>query len=126
AGRVPMGAFTWGAALGQLQGGTLRALAVSTEARRAEMPSVPTFKELGYDLVAHTWLSLSGPKGLSKDIVERLSREMIRILALPELQPRLAREAFNPQPMTPSELTAFMASERVRWAPIAQAAVIKK
>lgn len=55
AGRVPMGSFTWGAALGQLQGGTLRALAVTTEARRPEVPSVPTFKELGYDLVASTW-----------------------------------------------------------------------
>jgi len=126
AGRVPMGAFTWGASLGQLQGGTLRALAVTTEARQPEMSSVPTFKELGYDLVAHTWLSLSGPKGLPKEIVDRLNTEMIRILALPALQPRLSRDAFNPKPMTPAELTAHMAAERARWTPIAQAAVMKK
>jgi len=126
AGRVPMGAFTWGAALGQLQGGTLRALAVTTETRQSEMASVPTFKELGYDLVAHTWLSLSGPKGLPKEIVERLNSEMIRILALPALQPKLARDAFNPKPMTPAELTAYMATETARWTPIAQAAVMKK
>ena len=80
AGRVPMGSFTWGAALGQIQGGTLRALAVTTEARRPEAPNVPTFKELGYDLVASTWFSLSGPKGLPKEIVQRLNREIIRIL----------------------------------------------
>ena len=63
AGRVPMGSFTWGAALGQVQGGTLRALAVTTEARRPEVPNVPTFKELGYDLVASTWFSFSGAEG---------------------------------------------------------------
>jgi len=73
AGRVPMGSFTWGAALGQVQGGTLRALAVTTEARRPEAPNVPTFKELGYDLVASTWFSFSGPKGLPKEIVHRLN-----------------------------------------------------
>ena len=67
AGRVPMGSFTWGAALGQVQGGTLRALAVTTEARRPDVPGVPTFKELGYDLVASTWFSLAGPKGLPND-----------------------------------------------------------
>jgi tripartite-type tricarboxylate transporter receptor subunit TctC len=54
AGRVPTGSFTWGAALGQIQGDTLRALAVTTEARRPDAPDVPTFKELGYDLVAST------------------------------------------------------------------------
>ena len=82
AGRVPMGSFTWGAALGQLQGGTLRALAVTTETRRPEVPSVPTFKELGYDLVASTWFSFSGPKGLPKEIVQRLNQETLRILEI--------------------------------------------
>ncbi len=92
AGRVPMGAFTWGAALPQVQGRTLRALAVTTEARRPEAPDVPTFKELGYDLVASTWFSFSGPKGLPQDIVLRLNREAIRILALPEFQSNCARK----------------------------------
>ena len=86
AGRVPMGSFTWGAALGQLQGGTLRALAVTTETRRPEVPNVPTFKELGYDLVASTWFSFSGPKGLPKEIVQRLNQETLRILEMPERQ----------------------------------------
>ena len=89
AGRVPMGSFTWGAALGQVQGGTLRALAVTTEARRPEAPNVPTFKELGYDLVASTWFSFSGPKGMPKEIVQRLNQETIRILELPEIKKRV-------------------------------------
>ena len=125
AGRVPMGSFTWGAALGQVQGGTLRALAVTTEARRPEAPEVPTFKELGYDLVASTWFSFSGPKGLPKEIVQRLNRETIRILELPEIKKRVIQDAFDPKPLTPDELAAFMETETARWTPIAQEAMKK-
>jgi tripartite-type tricarboxylate transporter receptor subunit TctC len=126
AGRVPMGSFTWGAALGQVQGGTLRALAVTTQARRPEAPDVPTFKELGYDLVASTWFSFSGPKGLPKEIVQRLNQETIRILDLPEVKKRVIQDAFDPRPLTPEQLTAFMATETARWTPIAQAAMKKQ
>jgi tripartite-type tricarboxylate transporter receptor subunit TctC len=126
AGRVPMGSFTWGAALGQLQGSTLRALAVTTETRRPDVPSVPTFKELGYDLVASTWFALSAPKGLPDAIAQRLNREVITILRMPDVQKKLAQDAFDPKPMTPEQLVAFMASETARWKPIAQAAGMKQ
>lgn len=125
AGRVPMGSFTWGAALGQLQGGTLRALAVTTETRRPEMPTVPTFKELGYDLVASTWFTLTAPKGLPKEIAQRLNQEVLAILDRPEIKRRLAQDAFEPKPLTPDQLSAFMASELARWTPVAQAAATK-
>jgi len=125
-GRVPMGSFTWGAALGQVRGGTLRALAVTTEMRRPDVPNVPTFKELGYDLVASTWFSFSGPKGLPGEIVQRLNRETVRILDLPEVRRRLTQDAFDPKPLTPEQLIAFMQSEIARWTPIAQDAGMKR
>jgi tripartite-type tricarboxylate transporter receptor subunit TctC len=126
AGRVPIGSFTWGAALGQIQGGTLRALAVTTEARRPDVPNVPTFKELGYDLVASTWFALAGPKGLPNEIVQRLNQDIGRIMQAPDVQKKLAQDAFDWKPMTPAALSAFMASETTRWQPIAQAAGMKK
>ncbi len=125
AGRVPMGSFTWGAALGQVQGGTLRALAVTTEARRPDVPDVPTFKELGYDLVASTWFSLAAPKGTPPAIVQQLNREVIRILALPDIKTRLERDAFDPKSFTPEQLMAYFQAETARWKPIAQAAGMK-
>jgi tripartite-type tricarboxylate transporter receptor subunit TctC len=125
AGRVPMGSFTWGAALGQVQGATLRALAVTTEARRPQAPAVPTLLDLGYDLVASTWFSFSGPKGVPKEIVQRLNQETIRILELPEFKKRAIQDAFDPKPLTPEQLAAFMQSETARWTPIAQAAMKK-
>ena len=120
-----MGLFTWGAPLGQVQGGTSRALAVTTEARRPEAPDVPTFKELGYDLVAITWFSFSGPKGLPKEIVQRLNQETTRILELPEVKKRVIQDAFDPKPLTPDQLAAFMETETARWTPIAQEAMKK-
>ena len=100
-------------------------VAVTTEARRPEVPGVPTFKELGYDLVASTWFTLTGPKGLPKEIAQRLNEEVSRILSRPEIQQRLAQDAFEPKPLTPDQLSAFMASELARWTPVAQAAATK-
>ena len=125
-GRVPMGSFTWGAALGQVQGGTLRALAVTTETRRPELPNVPTFKELGYDLVTSTWFSFSGPKGMPKDVVQRLNQETLRILQMPDIRKRVEQDAFDPKPLKPGQVEAFIAAETERWTPIAQAAMKKQ
>jgi tripartite-type tricarboxylate transporter receptor subunit TctC len=125
AGRVPMGSFTWGAALGQVQGGTLRALAVTTEARRPDVPNVPTFKELGYDLVASTWFSITSPKGTPDAVVRRVNQEILKIIQLPDIQKKLAQDAFDPKLMTPGQLAAYMETETARWTPIAQAAGMK-
>jgi tripartite-type tricarboxylate transporter receptor subunit TctC len=126
AGRVPMGSFTWGAALGQIQGGTLRALAVTTESRRLEAPDVRTFKEQGYDLVASTWFALEGPKDTPKEIVTRLNKEIVRIMDLPEIKKRAMQDAFDLKALTPEQLADFYKSETARWTPIAQAAIKKQ
>jgi tripartite-type tricarboxylate transporter receptor subunit TctC len=126
AGRVPLGAFTWTAVLGQARGGTLRPLAITTQARLAEFPDLPTFKELGYDLVADTWFALLGPKGLPPAVTQRLNREIAAVMTLPDVQKKVAQDAFTPKPMTPEQLTAFMAAETARWTPVARQAGMKK
>lgn len=126
AGRVPFGSFTWGAALGQIKGGTLRGLAVTTETRRPEAPDVPTFKELGYDLVASTWFSFAAPKGTPDAVVRRLNAETVRIMKSPEIQKRRDQDAFEPKEFTPEQLTAYFEAEIARWRPVAQDAGMKK
>jgi tripartite-type tricarboxylate transporter receptor subunit TctC len=126
AGRIPIGSFTWGAALGQIQGGTLRGLAVTTETRRPEAPDVPTFKELGYDLVASTWFSFAAPKGTPDAVVRRLNAETVRIMKLPDIQKRRDQDAFDPREFTPEQLTAYFEAEMKRWGPVAQEAGMKK
>jgi tripartite-type tricarboxylate transporter receptor subunit TctC len=125
AGRIPLGTFTWNAVLGQAQGGTLWPIAITTERRLADFPNLPTFKELGYDLVASTWFALMGPKDLPPEIAQRLNREVVKIMDLPDVKQRIAQDAFDPKPMTPDQLTAFMKAEMARWTPVAQNAVAK-
>ena len=74
----------------QLKAGTLRALAVSTPARLAALPNIPTFAEQGYpSLTGSQWLGLSAPKGLPAPIVARLSALIPEILNKPDIAARL-------------------------------------
>src|SRR5215510_2537178 len=121
AGTVSLGTMTWTSALGQIRAGKVIPIAVTSRARLAEAPDLPTFQELGYDdLVATTWFGLSGPAGVPHDIVQKLNRAVIDVLALPEVRARLQRDAIETQAMTPEEFTAFLAREIDKWAPLAR------
>lgn len=100
-----------------VRGGTLVALAHTGKERFADFPDVPTFKELGYDIVATTWFSISGPAGLPNDIAQKVNREIVRGMARPEVQQRLRLDGLVSEPMTVEELKKFIASEQVRWKP---------
>jgi len=115
AGHVPLASYAWSSVLGQVQAGTLRAVAVTTANRRPDFPGVPTFREQGFDIVANTWFALSGPARLPNEIVARLNREVYRIMAMPEVRQRFAQDAIDFKAMTPVELTALFATESARW-----------
>jgi len=121
AGNVPFGSMTWSSAVGQIRAGKALPLAVSSKTRVREFPDVPTLAELGYpDLVAHTWFALAGPARLPDDIVRKLNRAVIEILDLPDVRKRLDQDAIVTEPMTPEQMTQFMASEIAKWGPIAR------
>jgi tripartite-type tricarboxylate transporter receptor subunit TctC len=121
AGTVGLGTMTWTSALGQIRAGKVIPIAITSNARVAEYPELPTFKELGYpDLVATTWFGLSGPAGVPKEIVQKLNHAAIKVMALPEVRKRLERDAIETRAMTAEEFTAFMASEIEKWSPLAK------
>jgi tripartite-type tricarboxylate transporter receptor subunit TctC len=126
AGRVPMASYAWSSVMAQVQAGGLRALAVSSEARLPDFPAVPTFKELGFDLVCRTWFAVSGPKGVPAEIVARINKELIRMFDRPEVREKLATQAVGWTAMTPEELTRHFEAEIKLWTPIARAAGLKK
>jgi tripartite-type tricarboxylate transporter receptor subunit TctC len=125
AGRVPVASYAWSSITGQVQGGAVRAVAVTTEARLPDYPDVPTMKEQGYDLVANTWFALSGPKGLPQPIVQRLHAAVARIMALPDVVKRIEQQAFVYKPMSPDELTRHFEADIRLWKPVVQAAGLK-
>ena len=73
-GHVKLGSMTFTTAAPQIRAGKVIPLAVSSANRLKEFPDLPTFKELGYpDMVATTWFSLSGPKGMPADVVTKIN-----------------------------------------------------
>jgi tripartite-type tricarboxylate transporter receptor subunit TctC len=121
AGNVMVGSMTWSSAVGQVRAGTVVPIAVSSGARIAEFPNVPTLREEGFDdLVAVTWYALSGPAGLSDDVVQKLNQAVNEAWATPTVKRRLADDAIVAEPMSPQAVTEFVASEVRKWGPIAR------
>jgi tripartite-type tricarboxylate transporter receptor subunit TctC len=127
AGQLTFGSMTWTTASGQISAGTVVPLATSAPQRLADFPTIPTFKEEGYpDLVSTTWFALAGPPGLPKDIVTKLNQEVVKAFARPEVLERLKVEQIITEPMSPEELTRFVAAEYARWRPVAEQAHLLK
>jgi tripartite-type tricarboxylate transporter receptor subunit TctC len=125
-GTVEFGSITMSTVAGNVEGGKLRVPAVATKDRLPDYPNVPTFRELGFDLAAVNWLGLSGPAGLSEAFVRRVNEEVIKIMEQPDVRAILRTEIIVPVAMNPQEFTQLIKSETESWAPITQAAGLKK
>ncbi|HET7731125.1 MAG TPA: tripartite tricarboxylate transporter substrate binding protein [Usitatibacter sp.] len=103
-------------ALPNLGNGKLRALAVSTRKRYAELPDVPTLEEAGvpgYD--ATIWLGLLAPPGTPRDVVQKLNATVTRILSTPEAKKLMASAGVDVATSSPEEFGALMQKELDRW-----------
>jgi tripartite-type tricarboxylate transporter receptor subunit TctC len=114
-------------AAGTIEGGKVRALAVTSRKRVASYPDIPTYAEQGYpDMVSEVWFALSGPKGIPMDIVSKLNDGVRKALQMPDVQKRLKHDAIDPEPLDAAGFAAFVKSENAKWAPIAREAIGKK
>lgn len=120
AGHVKLGTITFSTATEQIRSGKVLALAVSTEKRIPNFPDIPTFREVGQDLVTATWFAISGPARLPPEIVQAVSRETLKALQTAEVQKRLEQDAIETKLMSPAEFTRFVEAETARWAPLAR------
>jgi tripartite-type tricarboxylate transporter receptor subunit TctC len=102
--------------LGQVRGGKLKALAVTTPKRWVELPDVPTMAEAGVPgYEATLWLSISGPAGMPEPIVQQLYSAISKALQDPELQQHFRTAGVEAMAMPPDELNRYMASEYEKW-----------
>ena len=105
-----------------LASGKLRALAIGSLKRDPHFPDVPTMVELGYpDVEAVTWVGMFAPAGTPRAIVERLNREINRIIADPDVAQKLDQQGFIPAGGTPEDLGRLVSSEIKRWTAVARA-----
>jgi tripartite-type tricarboxylate transporter receptor subunit TctC len=109
-------------ASGQLRGGTVTGLAVSAQQRLADYPDVPTFRELGHDIVATNWFALAGPAGLPADIVAKVNREINAAMVKPDSQQRMREDGMLVSAMDAAALRKFVEDEGVRWKPVIERA----
>ena len=126
AGRVAFMFDTVAAISGQIKGGNVRALAVTTAKRSAVLPDVVTMDEAGVKgYETSTWGGLLAPAGTPKDVVAKLNAEANRALASPDVREKLAAAGIEPVSGTPAQFTAFIGSEMDRWAKVAKAAGVE-
>jgi tripartite-type tricarboxylate transporter receptor subunit TctC len=110
----------------QVRGGRLKALAVSTAARVASWPDLPTIAESGlpgYD--AYTWTALYAPAGTPEPVVARLNAEVGRVLAGPRFREAMEAQGAVPGGGTPEDLARFTAAEIAKWAEVIRAGNIR-
>jgi tripartite-type tricarboxylate transporter receptor subunit TctC len=125
-GQVPMMFPTLPVALPQIKAGKLRAIAVSTAKRTSLAPGIPTVAESGGlpDFEVSVWVGILAPSGTPKDIVDRLSAELNRIVQLPDVKAKLASLGAEPQPMDAAQFGTYIRSETAKWSKVARSAGI--
>lgn len=114
------------ASMTHLRSGRLRALAVLDAQRKASLPDVPTTDEAGV-AGAHAAVvaGLFAPKGLPQDRVDRLAVAMAKVLALPEVQQKLAATESEPLSMPAAAFVRMLDQEATRWGPLVRDLGIK-
>jgi tripartite-type tricarboxylate transporter receptor subunit TctC len=124
-GQIPMSFNNGPESVGQLQAGTLRALAVTTASRAALLPDVPSMAEAvpGYD--TEVWWGLLGPAGMPPDLIAKLSHDFVAALNTEPVKERLAKLGASPIGSSPEAFDAKIRADYKKWGPIIEAAGIK-
>lgn len=118
--------FSDPSAVPHLRTGKLRALAVSTLKRSAQMPEVPTVHESGLPNYEYSnWYGFHVPANTPRPIIQRLNREIHVALRSPDVAERLLTGGMEPAPSTPEELDAFLVKDLDKWSRVVKAANIK-
>jgi tripartite-type tricarboxylate transporter receptor subunit TctC len=110
------------AAVPLVKSGRITGLAVTTKSRSPVLPDLPTVSEAalrGFDF--NLWTGLLGPVKMPKDVKEKIAREVVRILALPDVKERLLTQGATPHTMPPAEFDAFIRVEVERLAKVVKA-----
>ena len=108
---------------GYIKQGSVRPLAVTGARRSPALPDVPTLAEAGApNQESEIILGLLAPSGTPREIIDRLQREIIRVLAMPEMHERLAALGFEPIGSSPEEFADRIRAEIEKWAKVIRAA----
>src|SRR5882724_8049805 len=124
-GQIPLSFNNGPESVGQIEAGTVRALAVTTASRASFLPNVPSMAETvpGYD--TEVWWGLLGPAGMPRDLVEKISHDFVAALNTEAIKERLTKLGASPIGSSPQQFDAKIRADYRKWGPIIEAAGIK-
>lgn len=109
-----------------IKSGELKALAVTSKERSPAFPNLPTVAESGFpNYEISSWFGLAAPAGTPPEIVDKLNKTAMKVLATPELQTRLAFLGATSEPNTPADFKNFIIRENKKWGTVIKASGIK-
>jgi tripartite-type tricarboxylate transporter receptor subunit TctC len=117
AGHVDVMFTTLSSAMEFVKTKTVKALAVTTKERMADLPDLPTMYELGWkNLVTSSWQGVLVPTGTPRPMVNKLHAAIVKVLADPEIQARMRKSgAIAVSSKSPEDFKAFMDGETAKW-----------
>jgi tripartite-type tricarboxylate transporter receptor subunit TctC len=119
AGRVNIGGDQLSSSLADIKAGKLKALATSASRRIAELPDVPTVRELGYPVLeADGWNGFFVPAKTPREVIERLNKEVVAAVRHPEVSKRLRDMAAEPVGSSPAEQEAILKRQMDQFRPV--------
>ena len=124
-GQIPMSFNNGPESVGQLEAGTLRALAVTTASRASFLPNVPSMAEAVPGYHTEVWWGLLGPASMPADLVAKLSHDFVAALNTEPVKERLAKLGASPIGSSPEQFDAKIRADYKKWGPIIEAVGIK-
>jgi tripartite-type tricarboxylate transporter receptor subunit TctC len=119
AGHVPMLFDNISTVIPQVRAGSVRALAVASPQRVASLPDVPTFAEAGLpEFEASSWFGLVAPRGTPPAILEKITSDVRKALALPEVQQRFEESGTRAGDAFGRDFGQFLRREQDKWADV--------
>jgi tripartite-type tricarboxylate transporter receptor subunit TctC len=125
-GQIPFMFSNLSVVKGNIEGGKLRALAVTSSKRVPSLPNVPTIAETFPGFDAATWFALIAPAGTPAEAITRINTETRKIVATQDFQQRFEQLGMIPdQDRTPDEINAYIRAEIAKWAKVIKDADVK-
>jgi len=123
AGNIDLIFATAASSMPHIKSGRIRALAVTTGKRSALVPDLPTISEAGLKgFEANNWYGVVAPAGTPRAIIDRLNKEFIAVLNLPDVKGFLFKQGLDIAPSTPEDFGAYIRSEKDKWEKVIKAA----
>jgi len=118
AGQVPVAIPGTAGMMGHIKAGKLRPLATTGTKRSEALPDVPALGEAIPGYSAYVWMGLFAPKGTPQPIVDKLHRELVAVMAQPDVKAYYANHSLEIVASTPADFAKFFGEERERWAKV--------